>query len=152
MIGQKQFSVLNAEIKSSAAPQLLAVKAFATFLSSGNAAESLKLLGEHFYKVECVFPMVIVYMLPHAEFERNDHRDDALHFMKNGVLSDISDSQLQAVAPENWVSPVMCAAIHLHEKNFEGALRTLQLTDHLESMAMQVQIYCQMERPELGNN
>ena len=44
----------------------------------------------------------------------------------------------------------MCAAIHLHEKNFEGALRTLQLTDHLESMAMQVQIYCQMERPELG--
>jgi len=104
MIGQKQFSVLNAEIKSSAAPQLLAVKAFATFLSSGNAAESLKLL----------------------------------------------DSQLQAVAPENWVSPVMCAAIHLHEKNFEGALRTLQLTDHLESMAMQVQIYCQMERPELA--
>ena len=44
----------------------------------------------------------------------------------------------------------MCAAIHLHEKNFESALRTLQLTDHLESMAMQVQIYCQMERPELG--
>jgi len=49
MIGQKQFSVLNAEIKSSAAPQLLAVKAFATFLSSGNSADSLKLLGEHFY-------------------------------------------------------------------------------------------------------
>jgi len=45
MIGQKQFSVLNAEIKSSAAPQLLAVKAFATFLSSGNSVDSLKLLG-----------------------------------------------------------------------------------------------------------
>ena len=45
MIGQKQFSVLNAEIKSSAAPQLLAVKAFATYLSSGNSADSLKLLG-----------------------------------------------------------------------------------------------------------
>ena len=68
------------------------------------------------------------------------------------VLPHLLDSQLQAVAPENWVSPVMCAAIHLHEKNFEGALRTLQLTDHLESMAMQVQIYCQMERPELGKN
>ena len=66
------------------------------------------------------------------------------------VLSHFLDSQLQAVAPENWVSPVMCAAIHLHEKNFESALRTLQLRDHLESMAMQVQIYCQMERPELG--
>ena len=120
MIGQKQFSVLNAEIKSSAAPQLLAVKAFATFLSSGNSADSLKLLGEHFY------------------------------FINIRCFNAFLDSQLQAVAPENWVSPVMCAAIHLHEKNFEGALRTLQLTDHLESMAMQVQIYCQMERPELG--
>ena len=48
MIGQKQFSVLNAEIKSSAAPQLLAVKAFATYLSSGNSSDSLKLLGKHF--------------------------------------------------------------------------------------------------------
>ena len=55
MIGQKQFSVLNAEIKSSAAPQLLAVKAFATFLSSGNSADSLKLLGEHFFHKYSMF-------------------------------------------------------------------------------------------------
>ena len=31
-------------------------------------------------KVGCVFPMVIVSMLPHAELGPNDDRDDAHHF------------------------------------------------------------------------
>ena len=46
MIAQKQFSVLNAEIKSSSPPQLLAIKAYASYLSSGDADSNLKLLGE----------------------------------------------------------------------------------------------------------
>jgi len=104
MIAQKQFSVLNAEIKSSAPPQLIAIKTYASYLASGNADANLKIL----------------------------------------------DSQLQAVAPENWVSPVMCASIYLHEGNYESALRTLQLTDHLEGLAMQVQVYVMMERPDLA--
>ena len=66
------------------------------------------------------------------------------------ILINCSEAQLQAVAPENWVSPVMCASVYLHQKNYESALRTLQLTDHIEGLAMQVQIYCQMERPDLG--
>ena len=32
------------------------------------------------YKVERVFPMVVVSILPHAEFGPNDHREDAPHF------------------------------------------------------------------------
>ena len=31
-------------------------------------------------KVGCVFPMVVVSILPHAEFGQNDHREDAPHF------------------------------------------------------------------------
>ena len=31
-------------------------------------------------KVVCAFQMVIVSLLPHAEFGPNDHREDALHF------------------------------------------------------------------------
>lgn len=54
------------------------------------------------------------------------------------------------MAPENWVSPVMCASIYMHEGNYESALRTLQLTDHIEGLAMQCQIYVMMERPDLG--
>jgi len=104
MIAQKQFSVLNAEINSSAPPQLIAVKTFANYLSAGNADANLKIL----------------------------------------------EGQLQSVAPENWVSPVMCASIYLHEKNYESALRTLQLSDHIEALAMQVQIYVSMERPDLA--
>jgi len=30
-------------------------------------------------KVECVFPVVIVFMLPLAEFQWNNHREDAPH-------------------------------------------------------------------------
>ena len=31
-------------------------------------------------KVVCVFPMVIISILPHAEFGPNDHREDEPHF------------------------------------------------------------------------
>ena len=33
-------------------------------------------------KVECVFPMVVVSVLPHAEFGPYDHREDAPHSNK----------------------------------------------------------------------
>ena len=32
-------------------------------------------------KVGCVFPMVVVSLLPHAEFGPNDHLEDATHFI-----------------------------------------------------------------------
>ena len=35
-----------------------------------------------FCKVGRVFPMVVVSIQPHAEFGRNDHREDAPHFTK----------------------------------------------------------------------
>ena len=60
------------------------------------------------------------------------------------------DSQIQSLAPENWVSPVISASIHLNEGDYESALRVLQLTDHLEGQAMQAQIYVSIERPDLG--
>ena len=33
------------------------------------------------YKVGCIFPMVVVSMLTHAEFGPNDHREDASYFI-----------------------------------------------------------------------
>ena len=32
-------------------------------------------------KVGCVFPMIVVSLLPHADYGRNDHREDAFHFI-----------------------------------------------------------------------
>ena len=32
-------------------------------------------------KVRCVFPMVVIYILSHAEFERNNHRKYTAHFI-----------------------------------------------------------------------
>jgi len=60
------------------------------------------------------------------------------------------DNQIQSLAPENWVSPIMSAAIYLQEERYEDALRTLQLTDHIEGLAMQIQIYIMIERIDLA--
>ena len=35
-------------------------------------------------KVGCVFPMVVVTLLLHAEFGLNDHREKAPHVMESG--------------------------------------------------------------------
>ena len=32
------------------------------------------------FKVGCIFPMVVVSLLPHVEFGLNDYREDAPHF------------------------------------------------------------------------
>ena len=36
---------------------------------------------ERLNKVECVFPLVIITILPHAEFGQNDHWEDAPDFI-----------------------------------------------------------------------
>ena len=37
------------------------------------------------YKEGCVFPVVAISMLPRAEFGPNDHREEALHFIYDGL-------------------------------------------------------------------
>ena len=36
----------------------------------------------YFYKVGCVFPVIVGFLRLHAEFGRNDQWEDALHFIK----------------------------------------------------------------------
>lgn len=60
------------------------------------------------------------------------------------------DSQIQSLAPDNWVSPLICASIYLQEGRSEDALRTLQLTDNIEGLAMQVQIFISIQRVDLA--
>ena len=47
------------------------------------------------FKVGCVFPMVVVSILPHSEFGRNDHWEDAPHF--NFMNSTLTDSKLHLI-------------------------------------------------------
>ena len=44
------------------------------------------------YKVGCVFSMVAVSMLPHAEFGPKDHREDAPNFNRVHFLFPILDT------------------------------------------------------------
>ena len=44
--------------------------------------------AETFFKIKVgrVVPIAIVSILPHAEFEPNDHREDASHYIKGEIL------------------------------------------------------------------
>ena len=48
--------------------------------------EKVKVCQEITNKVECVFPIVVDSMLPHAEFGPNDHRKDAPRFTTRNIL------------------------------------------------------------------
>ena len=45
--------------------------------------------------VGCIFPMVVVSILPHAEFGRNDHQEDASLFTKQSKWLSPEKSGLQ---------------------------------------------------------
>ena len=79
------------------------LKPFLTFLYSGQFYVILVLKKQYdrnfwfgpripyvdiFSKVGCVFLMVIVSMLPHAEIERHDHREGASHFTMMNIFKD----------------------------------------------------------------
>ena len=46
-----------------------------------NMVNQMKRYKYTVYKPGCVFPMVVVSILPHAELKRNDHREDAPNFI-----------------------------------------------------------------------
>lgn len=122
LIAQKQYSVVQAEVGSSAPTQLQAVKCFADYLSTRSADKPLKTLSTSVTLYVCNINWILI------------------------------DSQIESLAPDNWVSPVMCASIQLQEGQHENALRTLQLTDHIEGLAMQTQIFIMLERVDLGSS
>lgn len=45
---------------------------------------------------------------------------------------------------------IVAATIYYHEKNLESALRVLSDADHLECMALSLQIYLKMDRLDLA--
>ena len=65
---------------------LMGYKTLMSKIDSADQNSSLEQIQEDyqivftFYKVRCVFPMVVVSILPHAECRPNDHREDALQF------------------------------------------------------------------------
>ena len=67
------------------------------------------------HKVGCVFPMVAVPILPHAEFGRNDHREYALHFIKSMSLFFINRSY--GMNPENHRNVISVASFYSNRLN-----------------------------------
>ena len=51
-------------------------------MASNRTTEAIETKTDLRIKVECVFPVIIVSILPHAEFEQNDHQEGGPHFTK----------------------------------------------------------------------
>ena len=64
--------------------------------------------GKFYSKVGCVFSMIVVSLLLHAEFRRNDHREDAPHFTLS-LISNFLDFKktyfcICGTLPDSWKS------------------------------------------------
>ena len=56
------------------------IRILLSFVSNSSSFKTQVNLFEHPSKVGCIFLMDVVSILPHAEFGRNDHREDVSHF------------------------------------------------------------------------
>ena len=65
------------------------------------------------------------------------------------ILTDLDKAASNATA-ENHNFLIVAATIYYHEKNLESALRVLHNTDHLECLALTLQIYLKMDRLDLA--
>ncbi|XP_072749685.1 coatomer subunit epsilon [Anoplolepis gracilipes] len=77
-----------------------------------------------------------------ADYFANPHRREAI----------VAELDKEASHPnfDNHNFLIVAATIYYHEKNLEAALRILHDVDHLECMALTLQIYLKMDRPDLA--
>lgn len=68
---------------------------------------------------------------------------------REAILTEL-DRAANNAAAENHNFMIVAATIYYHEKNLESALRILHNTDHLECLALTLQIYLKMDRLDLA--
>jgi len=69
--------------------------------------------------------------------------------IKQRVLAEL-DKKLTNFTPDNTCLPIIAATIYIHESNYDGALKTLYNCETLESMALSLQCYLQLDRIDLA--
>ena len=75
-------------------------------------------------KVGCVFPMVIVSILPHAGFRLNDHRKDAPHFIICRVFTQ----------KKNYGNNIFIKYKKTHSMDLEDSVQLQNLDDLLDDI------------------
>lgn len=68
---------------------------------------------------------------------------------REGIVGEL-DKVANNATTDNHNFMIVAATIYYHEKNLESALRILHNTDHLECMALTLQIYLKMDRLDLA--
>ncbi|GAB1862883.1 Coatomer subunit epsilon [Camponotus japonicus] len=77
-----------------------------------------------------------------ADYFANPHR-------REDIIAEL-DKEASHPNFDNHNFLIVAATIYYHEKNLEAALRILHGVDHLECMALTLQIYLKMDRPDLA--
>ena len=83
-------------------------------------------------KVECVVPVVVVSLLPHAEFGRNDHRVEAPHFISSVFFNfsnhlKLNSSRKQQNLYQNRYKLFIYAVIYFHGINLPSLVPQCRL-------------------------
>ncbi|KAL1117699.1 hypothetical protein AAG570_004014 [Ranatra chinensis] len=78
-----------------------------------------------------------------ADYFANKGRRDSIVTALDGQVNNSSSLQ-------NHMFVIAAAMIYCHEKSYEAALRVLHSDDHLENLAMNLQIYLRMDRVDLA--
>ncbi|KAK9506508.1 hypothetical protein O3M35_008432 [Rhynocoris fuscipes] len=69
---------------------------------------------------------------------------------RDSIVSSLDDHLSSRSYDDNHIGAVVAATIYCYEKNYESALKALHKDDHLESMAINLQIYLRMDRVDLA--
>lgn len=69
---------------------------------------------------------------------------------KETVVMQLKEWLTDPSATENWQLLMVAATVFLHEKDFKEALKITHQCTQLDVMALVVQIYLQMHRPDLA--
>jgi len=60
------------------------------------------------------------------------------------------EKKLSNFTPDNTTLPIVAATIYMHERDFDNALKTLYSSETLESMALSMQCYLQLDRIDMA--
>lgn len=69
---------------------------------------------------------------------------------RDALLSQLEQKVAASTDTENDILLIVAATIYIHEKNNESALRVLHNSEHLECMALMLQIFIKMDRVDLA--
>ncbi|XP_073977780.1 coatomer subunit epsilon [Rhodnius prolixus] len=69
---------------------------------------------------------------------------------RDAIINSLDEQLNSGNFDNNHIGAIVAATIYCHERNYESALKALHNDDHIESMAVNLQVYLRMDRVDLA--